>query len=299
MKQLLERLDSAFFKLLDELTIARSRKHIKTFYKVDSVGKFPERLKPLSVYPVIDLKDRFPTYDRLNKEILKYKLTVFSPSAYIKPENKEEYEQKAATSGVLSFKQSDRENFLIGMMKVNYLKRLESSIQSFEISLDRTIRKIETLEERIHDFLSTRDVSDELSLDPLEPDEEELEENGEDAEQWQVGKKLKFNLADLELERWLIDLKADKEALIDPYNNAIAVTPDRDAKLYELKKVIKSKLEKPFNDKNNKVLVFTAFADTATYLYTNLKQWVVDDLHLRCSPGVRHLHADNLGQERL
>ena len=91
MKQLLERLDSSFFKLLDELTIARSRKHIKSFYKIETIGKFPERNKPHSVYPEIDLENRFPSYDRINKQILEYKLSVFNPSAYVKPEKQKKW----------------------------------------------------------------------------------------------------------------------------------------------------------------------------------------------------------------
>ena len=224
MKQLLERLDSAFFKLLDELTIARSRKHIKNFYKIDTAVKFPERNKPHSVYPEIDLNNRFPSYDRLNKQILEYKLSVFNPSKYVKPDKQKKYEDLAVTK-VLAFKQTDRENFLIGMMKVNFLKRLESSIESFEISMDRTIRKIETLENKINEFLKSKTKSQEESLESIEPDEEELEENADDLEQWEVGKKLKFDLADLELEDWLKDLKKDKEALVELYNNAALSLP--------------------------------------------------------------------------
>jgi ERCC4-related helicase len=279
MKQLLERLDSAFFKLLDELTIARSRKHIKNFYKIEFIGKFPERKKPYSVYPEIDLNNRFPSYDQLNKQILEYKLSVFNPSAYVKPDKQKKYEDLAATE-VLEFKQTDRENFLIGMMKINYLKRLESSIESFEISMDRTIQKIEKLENKINEFLKTKAKSQEESLESLEPDEDELEENADDLEQWQVGKKLKFDLADLELERWLNDLKKDKVALVDLYNNACAVTSERDAKLAELKKLIAEKIKKPFNGENKKVIVFTAFADTAQYLYSNLKEWCRKELKL-------------------
>ena len=279
LKDLLERLDSAFFKLLDELTIARSRKHIKSFYKLEVIGSFPERLKPHSVYPVIDLKNRFPTYDRLNKQILEYKLSLFNPSAYVFDEKKQKYEDLAGTE-VLAFKQADRESFLIGMMKVNYLKRLESSIESFEISLDRTIQKIEILEKTIDSFLKKKILTQEETLEALEPDEDELEENGEDLDQWQVGKKLKFDLADLKLQEWLEDLSKDKAALVDLYNNAIAVTPDRDAKLYELKRIIKSKIEHQTNDGNNKVLIFTAFSDTAQYLYDNLSGWIKNDLKL-------------------
>ncbi len=281
IKQLIERLDSSFFKLLDELTIARSRKHIKSFYKAEEeIGKFPTREKPISVYSNIDLQDRFYTYDELNKIILKYKLSVFNPSAYILDEKQQKYEELAATSGVLAFKQKDREYFLIGMMKVNFLKRLESSIESFEISMDRTIRKIEKLEEKIKEFEKQKLTTQEEDLATLEPDEDELEENSNDMEQWQVGKKLKFDLADLNLDQWLNDLEADRQALNQLYNFAVAVTPDRDAKLRTLKQLIKNKIDKPINDNNKKVIVFTAFADTAKYLYECLKNWTLNDLKL-------------------
>ncbi|MBN2173150.1 MAG: DEAD/DEAH box helicase family protein [Bacteroidales bacterium] len=277
IKQLMERLDSSLFKLLDELTIARSRKHIKSFYDVESIGAFPKRLKPDSIYPKIDLKDRFFTYDALNKRILQYKLAVFNPSAYVKEEMQAKYEEIAKTN-VLSFTQGQRENFLIGMMKVNFLKRLESSIESFEISMDRTIRKIEKLVEKIEKFKELKLNTMEEDLSEAEPDESEMEENADDLEQWQVGKKLKFDFADLHLDEWLVDLQKDKEALIDLYNNAVAVTPDRDAKLRDLKKLIKDKITKPLNGGNNKVIIFTAFADTADYLYDCLKDWVHKEL---------------------
>ncbi len=281
VKQLIEKLDSSFFKLLDEITIARSRKHIINFYNAEKeVGKFPTRLKPISIYPNIDLKDRFFTYDALNKRILQYKLSVFNPSAYIKDDMKKKYEDLAATTGVLGFKQSDREHFLIGMMKVNFLKRLESSIESFEISMDRTIQKIENLENKIKAFIESKQKTQIEVLEALEPDDDELEENADDLEQWQVGKKLKFDLADLELTDWLNDLGKDKEALIDLYNNAVAVTPDRDAKLKDLKKLITDKIAQPLNISNKKVIVFTAFADTANYLFDELKDWVQNDLKL-------------------
>lgn len=280
VKDLLEKLDSSFIKLLDELTIARSRKHILSFYDVNAIGKFPTRLKPHSVYPNIDLKDRFFTYDALNKKILQYKLSIFNPTKYVKPEKQKKYEDRAGAE-TLAFKQTDRENFLIGMMKINFLKRLESSIESFEISMDRTISKIESLEKRIDEFLKLNIKSNEESLDELTPDETELEENSDELEQWQVGKKLKFDFADLDLKKWKKDLAIDKESLIDLYNNAKAVTVDRDAKLKELKKLIVEKIKNPLNTENNKIIIFTAFADTAEYLYGSLKEFILDELNLK------------------
>lgn len=279
VKGLLEKLDSSFFKLLDELTIARSRKHVEKYYDLNEIGKFPERLPVYSVYPEIDTKKRFPSYDKLNKEIMKYKLSLFNPSAYLKEGFEDYYEQKAKKK-VLAFSQATRESFLIGMMKVNFLKRLESSIESFEISMDRTIRRIEDLESKIKFYQQEHPSQLTLEFDdfviPDDIDDDPANEN----EDWQVGKKLKFDLAHIDLESWLIDLANDRDQLIDLLNNAVAVTPERDAKLLDLKRIIEDKINNPLNKDNKKVLIFTAFADTAEYLYNTLKDWVFNDLKL-------------------
>ncbi|WP_282788113.1 helicase-related protein [Flavobacterium croceum] len=272
VSQLIEKLDASFFKMLDELTIARSRKHIINFYKAENeVGNFPTRLKPISIYSKIDTKDRFYTYDKLNEIILEYKLSIFNPSAYV-IKNEHKYNNNGQT--VLNFSQQTREHFLIGMMKVNFLKRLESSIESFEISMNRTIEKIERLEQKINDFKNSKLKSSVGTLDEYEPDTDEKEETNEEH---QVGKKLKFDLADLDLDKWLDDLKNDKNALVSLHVLAKDVTPDRDAKLIELKKLISQKIS---SSKNKKILLFTAFSDTANYLFDNLKDWIVNDLKL-------------------
>jgi hypothetical protein len=164
------------------------------------------------------------------------------------------------------------------MMKVNFLKRLESSIESFQVSMDRTIKKIESLENKIIEFERSKNRSLEMDLSSLEPDENELEENPEDIQQWEVGKKLKFKFEHLELNRWLKDLEKDRQALNDLYNNASAIIPERDAKLYELKKIIENKFRQPLNAGNRKLIVFTAFADTAQYLFENLREWIQNKL---------------------
>jgi hypothetical protein len=277
IRQLMERLDSGFFKLLDEMTIARSRKHIKSFYDLSALGSFPVRDKPVSLYPGIDTANRFPSYDRLNRQIMRYKLSIFNPSAYVRPECVEKY--RAMEGGAnYNFTQLDRESTLIAMMKVNYLKRLESSIESFEISLDRTIGKIDGILSRIAEF-KERGSAD--TVYGIEVPEEEGAEEDEDL--WLVGAKLKFSFADMDLDRWAIDLSADREELIDLYNNAVSVTPDRDAKLEELKKRIAEKVSSPINDDNKKVLVFTAFSDTARYLYEQLKDWYQQTFGLHCA----------------
>jgi len=280
-KELLEKLGSDFFKLLDALTIARSRKHILKYYKesVAALGGFPERLKPVSLAPDIDSRGRFLSYDKLNDEIDGYKLSLFNPSKYVKDEFRAEYR----TPDKDPFTQEDREKFLIGMMKVNFLKRLESSVKSFEITMERTIEKIEKLEHKIRQFESASNPNacpDEIELDLESPEQDE-----EDEASQEVGGKLKYKLAHLRLsgdKGWLKDLKKDKDQLQILYNAAQSVTPDTDAKLLELKKLIKRKVERPTTTKeglaNKKVLVFTAFADTATYLYGALEKWARSEL---------------------
>jgi len=277
--ELLEKLSSGFFKLLDELTIARSRKHIQRYYRtcISQLGGFPKREKPVSIYADIDTQRRFLSYDRLNDEIDGYTLSLFNPARFVK----EEFKPLYVRTGRDPFTQAERENFLIGMMKVNFLKRLESSVRSFEITMERTIQKIESLERKIRNFQAMPDQnpeSDELELDLGET------EGDEDLEAaLLVGGKFKYRLEHLRLRDWLRDLQRDKEQLSLLHSAAKDVSVGRDAKLGELKKLIACKVQEPTTDKlgqpNRKVLVFTAFADTAGYLFDSLQSWATRELH--------------------
>jgi hypothetical protein len=277
--ELLEKLSAAFFKLLDELTIARSRNHIQRFYKgsIDKLGGFPKREKPVSVYPEIDTQKRFPSYDQINDEIKKYALSLFNPAKYVREEFKTEYQ----TSTRDPFKQSDRENYLIGMMKVNFLKRLESSVESFEITMQRTIEKISALEAKIAEYLNSpyEKVDPDFDAESIIGDDDDDEDL---AEALEVGGKYKYKLAHLDLGKWKRDLKQDKDQLGKLLKAAIQVTAERDAKLAALKSLIQDKVSNPTIDKpgkqNRKVLVFTAFSDTATYLYDSVVQWARNEL---------------------
>lgn len=272
--ELLEKLGATFFRLLDELTIARSRKHIQKYYKasIAELGGFPVRLKPLSIYSEIDLLGRFLSYDKLNDEITGYRLSLFSPSKYVDDQFKTVYQ----TTERDPFSQADREKFLIGMMKVNFLKRLESSVKSFEITMERTIAKIEVLEKKIKDFQAKPDKSsttDEIDIElDIDLEDEEIDEDA-----LMVGGKLKYKLEHLRLNDWLRELKRDKDQLRILFNAAKDVTPQTDAKLDALKKLIAAKVANPtinkLNQPNKKVIVFTAFADTAAYLYESLLEW--------------------------
>lgn len=282
VKQLLERLDSAFFKLLDELTIARSRKHITRFYDAADVGEFPKREKPVSIYPDIDLEKRFPSYDALNKLIQAYKLAIFNPSAFLREGAKSKYEVREGRQ-IAAFTQERREHFLIGMMKVNYLKRLESSVNSFQVSMDRTITKIDELLKKIEEYELRPDPERQLTLDDMMAGTNDAEDNGEDEEAWTVGKKA-YQMGDLKLDEWKQALREDRDQLNTLFMLARGVDPKHDAKLFELKRLIMDKVMKPFNgakgQENKKVLVFTAFSDTAKYLYTNLLDFAKHEVKL-------------------
>jgi len=277
-RDLLDRLSAAFFKLLDELTIARSRKHLQRYYQksLHELGQFPKRLKPISLSPSIDTKGKFPSYDELNDEISNYQLSLFNPFKYVRREYKDLYEDRT----IPHFSQQDRENYLIGMMRVNFLKRLESSVHSFTLTINRTIYKIEDLEDRIGRFEKLKEERPDVTVDDfsdIDPEDEELQAAF-------VGKKLKFSLEHIDIARWKRDLKQDREQLQLIYLVAKDITSLRDAKLNELKNLIKHKARHPTRTKegreNRKVVIFTAFADTAEYLYDTLKEWITDELGL-------------------
>jgi len=297
-QNLMDRLPAGFFTLLDELTIARSRKHIQRYYRasLDAIGQFPKRKKPESVFSVIDLKGRFLSYDRLNDEISNYQLSLFKPSKHVRPEFKAQYEVR----NILNFSQENREKFLIGMMKVNFLKRLESSVHSFAITMERTVSKIEDLENRLRQFqehqeLTAEDVQPELFVDPEEEDEDL-------AQAFQVGSKLKYKMEHLDVDAWLQELATDKQQLSRLANDAKAVTAERDSKLADLRKIIETKVRHPTTnnngEENRKIIVFCAFADTAAYLYENLEDWAHNKLsvHIALVSGGAKPNRTTFGQ---
>ncbi len=264
---LLNSLNADFFNLLDELTIARSRKHIQKYYKetINKIGQFPNRCKPESIYSRIDTLDNFLSYDEINEKILEYKLSIFSPTKYLKDNCKHKYKNQ---TNLEQFTQETREKFLIGMMKSNLLKRLESSIYSFRITLQNTLNKIDILKDKIN------------NLQEYEYEEENIY-NEDDIDvpftydNFWVGKKLKYNLKDLKTNEWLKDIEKDEKELRFLYSKTKEIDFKRDAKLQELLKIIINKIKNPTKNKlsknNKKILIFTAYSDTAQYLYENIK----------------------------
>ncbi|WP_342581496.1 helicase-related protein [Ureibacillus sp. FSL W7-1570] len=282
-ERLLEMLSWDYFTLLDSLTIARSRRHIEKYYNVKDIGQFPMRLKPINIKETIDEKDEFPALEKINNEILRLRLAVYSPMQYILPHMKdvysEKYDTKVANGRI--FKQTDRENSLVHLMKSNLLKRLESSIHSFSLTLQNIIHNIDSLIDKIDNYNPGNEtIGDITDIDIEDPELEDA----------LIGSKVKILMKDMDLIRWKQDLLYDREILAKLLVQAKKVTPERDKKILALKKVIKNKIENPINGQNKKLLIFTAFADTAKYLYENLHQWILQNfgLHSAVVTGSEH-----------
>lgn len=257
-------MDIDYFKLLDTITIARSRKHIEKYYNLSEIGKFPTRLKPINHYPNIDLENEFPPIEDINRLIKKLTLCVYSPLSYVLPEKRQTYEKKYDMSvGVNNsiFRQVDREQSLVGLMRIGILKRMESSINSFALTVEKVIGKIESALERVEQRQFEYDA--EMDINDIDLDDDEFEN-------LMFGNNVKVLLQDMDLIKWKQDLLADKDKLETILLEAINVTSVRDAKLIKLRELMTEKINNPINVGNRKIIVFTAFADTAKYLYANL-----------------------------
>lgn len=272
LENLLEMLEIDYFKLLDMLTIARSRKHIQKYYDTASIGKFPERLKPLNIKADIDSKNEFIPLSELNKLIRSLNLAIYSPIKYVLPSKVAEYSRKYDTNtGKSIFKQTDREESLVHLMRINILKRMESSIYSFGITISKILQNIDLALKKLDSF---EDIEEDFDIEELDIDDNRLDSV-------MIGsKKVKVLLQDIDQIRWRSELEGDKVILERVLKEAFKISVGRDQKLKELKNLIKEKVEKPLNGDNKKVIIFTAFADTAKYLYDNLSKVLFDELGL-------------------
>lgn len=272
-EKFVDMMDLEYFKLLDTLTIARSRKHIEKYYDLAEIGEFPNRLDPINESSDIDIKKEFPTLNEINNEIERLNLSVFSPFLYILPQKREDYAKKydiAIGEGKSVFKQTDREKSLIQLMRINLLKRMESSIHSFKLTIEKLLFKINKTLEKIDNI---SEYNEDIDISLIDPE-------GDEYDELMFGKKTKVLLQDMDLIKWKQDLKLDKEKLEFLFTQAKEVDCLRDEKLADLKKVISNKIENPINEDNKKILIFTAFADTAKYLYENISQWIFDNYGL-------------------
>ena len=262
-KNLVEAMGSDFFSLLDGLTIARSRRHIEKYYagEMKKLGKFPKRNAPDSIHSDIDLKDNQLSFESLNKEIDNLTLAIYHPTAYLRDDLDKDQKEKYMDKIMNGFTQEGRERILVSLMKVNFLKRLESSVDSFRETLKRTVQKINDLEEKIDKFTAWEFEYSDIVLG----NDDDL-----DSEEFMIGGKRRFHLSHINTEAWKRQFHKDRKILQDIIEKTDLVTPERDAKLDHLRHIMKNKLSKK---RNRKILIFTAFSDTASYLYNNLKEY--------------------------
>jgi hypothetical protein len=271
--RLMDMLGFDYFKLLDMLTIARSRKHVQRYYGTAETGQFPERLRPLNIKADVDLAGEFRPIREINNEIRRLTLGAYAPLRYVVAHKQASYDQKYSTvirGGQSFFRQVDREESLIHLLRVNILKRMESSVASFALTIQRQLADVEALLSRIdaHD-----ESVEETAIDDIDVDDPAFEA-------LLVGRKVKVLLQDVDRVRWRQDLTEDCNRLATLLSAARSVTADRDAKLDALKRVIAKKAHEPINAGNRKILLFTAFADTADYLYRELAPWAQKTLRL-------------------
>jgi len=270
---ILQALDFDFFELLDSVTIARSRKHIETFYDTSEIGQFPERRKPLSFHCPITQRDDVLSLNGIVGQLSLLKLAVYAPISYILPSRLAKYEELYDTEvegGKGKLKQVDRERSLKALMTTNLLKRLESSVEAFRLtlrSLQDNLSKTLGIIEQFESSGDTTTITDfTAGLEDIEAEDDDIAGLGD----FTVGGKVQISLGDMDVQSWHHDLQADLSLIKELLVSMDKITPEDDTKLQHIKALIEEKIEKPLNDGNKKILIFTAFADTANYLYSNI-----------------------------
>ena len=268
---LLRRLDFDFFEVLDSVTIARSRKHIEKYYNTEKIGKFPERRKPISLRPSLTDLPSAINYNEIYEQLSQLQLEIYTPSAYIFPSKMQKYIDLTHHKGN-NLTQSGREEGIRRLMSVNLLKRLESSVLSFRLTLERIRNLImETIE-----GITQYEKYGEANIDMYEADSDDFDMEDQNTDYFTVGRKVKIDLADMDYKSWKDVLQKDADTLELLILMIADITPEHDTKLQELYKLISQKIENPINPGNKKVLIFTAFSDTAEYLYDNVSKFVMD-----------------------
>lgn len=278
-ENLLKMLDFDFFELLDSVTIARSRKHIQKYYDTSDIGTFPTRLKPISLRPhLTDLKGAI-NYNEIFEQLMLLNLTIYTPSHFILPSRMEKYAELYGDNTVnVGFTQASREQGIRRLMAINLMKRMESSVYSFNLTLERIKGLIDSTIDTINRFnhhtgttLNLPDISNVNEFDGDDQDTDDL---------FAFGKKVKIDLADMDYESWRKELQKDAEVLELLTYMVRDITPEHDLKLRELFRVINNKITAPINPGNEKIIIFTAFSDTAEYLYNNVGPFVKEKFGL-------------------
>lgn len=273
---LLSRLDYDFFEVLDSVTIARSRRHIQTYYDVTDIGTFPTRLKPISLRPKLTDLPGAINYKEIFEQLNTLHLTIYTPTAYIHASKLSKYLNEKETE---SFRRG-REVGIQRLMSVNLLKRMESSVHSFDLTVTRIRDYLAETSRRISAFQqglgsASLDEMADLSGAAAEFDDDDL-----NTDFFTVGKKILIDLRDMDYISWKREIDEDIENLNLLISMVADITPEYDYKLNELLRVIREKVRNPINPGNRKLLIFTAFADTADYLYEHVSQMALKELGL-------------------
>lgn len=285
---ILNALDFDFFEVLDSVTIARSRRHITTYYDTSDIGTFPERLKPLSFHCPLTNRSDVIGFNEIFGRLSTLTLALYAPLSYVQPSRLSQYEDlydPDADIGHGNLKQSGREKGIQALMTVNLLKRLESSVHAFRLTLKSLADNHHHTLAKIAAFKKTGRNATFADVSPafadVEPDDEADFPTPDPDDDGQIGNKVQISLSDMDLPRWEQELRGDLAIIEDLLAEIRKVTPSDDAKLQHLKTTILSKLASPINPDNRKVLLFTAFADTADYLYDHLAPFLLEkeDIH--------------------
>ena len=267
---LLRTLDFDFFEVLDSVTIARSRKHIIKYYNTEKIGKFPERLKPISLCPNLTDMDSAINYNDIYEQLSSLSLRIYTPSDYIFPSKVGKYIDLAHHKGV-GLTQQGREEGIRRLMSINLLKRLESSVYSFKLTLGRILELIVSTIRAIDQFekFGSADID---MYEINKSNDFDMEDQNTDF--FSVGKKVRIELCDMDYISWRDELKKDAD-ILELLTLMIAdITPEHDKKLQTLLKLLSEKIEQPINAENKKVLIFSAFSDTAEYLYEQVGKYI-------------------------
>ncbi|MEU2940426.1 helicase-related protein [Nocardiopsis alba] len=277
-KSLVNTLGMDYVRLLDLVTIARSRKHIEKYYGTKDVGRFPDRLAPINLSPSIDAHNAMVPLEEINQSILRLNLAAYKPISYVKAKHvqryAEKYDQKVRTGGQRVWRQTDRENNVVHLLRVGLLKRLESSVNSLGETLSKILGTIDRAIGSIDDYeasgIKGTSIDSFTDLEQIDLDDPQFEDT--------VGRNVKVFLEDIDRIRWRQELRQDRETVQALLDEVQAVESPRDAKLAELKRFLRDKVEHPTNGGNRKALVFTAFSDTAEYLYRHVADWAQDEM---------------------
>lgn len=278
-ENLLRMLDFDFFEVLDSVTIARSRKHIQKYYDTSDIGTFPTRLKPISLRPPLTSLKKAINYNEIYEQLTQLSLSIYTPTHFILPSKMEKYAEMYEDNKVnVGFTQANREQGIRRLTAINLMKRMESSVHSFNLTLkriysliDSTIHSIDTYDKTSSVRLELTDISD---IDEFDSEDQ----NGD--ELFTFGKKVKIDIGDMDYKFWRDSLAKDRDTLELLTLMVGDITPEYDSKLQELFRVIKNKLEHPINEGNKKIIIFTAFADTAQYLFDNVSEYVKENFGL-------------------